>query len=56
MGVYRQALCADSLEPAGLYFGTNTGQLYAGANSGESWSLVTQNLPPIESVSAHVFR
>ncbi len=54
MGVYRQSLCTDSMNPAGVYFGTNTGQLYASGDDGESWELLTQNLPPIESVSAHV--
>lgn len=54
MGVYRQSLCTDTMDPAGVYFGTNTGQLYASADNGESWSLITQNLPPIESVSAQV--
>ena len=54
MGVYRQSLCTDSLTPAGVYFGTNTGQLYASPNEGETWTLITQNLPPIESVSAHI--
>ncbi|MEO8538389.1 MAG: exo-alpha-sialidase [bacterium] len=54
MGVYRQSLCTDVMDPAGIYFGTNTGQLYASADEGESWKLITQNLPPIESVSANV--
>jgi photosystem II stability/assembly factor-like uncharacterized protein len=53
MGVYRQALCTDGMEPAGIYLGTNTGQLYASSDEGESWALVTQNLPPIESVTAY---
>jgi photosystem II stability/assembly factor-like uncharacterized protein len=54
MGNYREGMCADSLDPAGVYFGTNTGQLYATADEGDSWRLVTANLPPISSVSAAV--
>ncbi len=54
MGVYRDNLCTDTLERAGVYFGTNTGQLFASADEGETWTLLTQNLPPITSVSATV--
>jgi BNR/Asp-box repeat protein len=54
MGVYRDNLCTDSLERAGVYMGTNTGQLYASNDDGESWSLITGNLPPITSVQAAV--
>mgnify|MGYP003536689337 FL=1 len=54
MGVYRDSLCTDTLPSAGLYMGTNTGQLWVSANDGDSWKLVTQNLPPICSVEAAV--
>lgn len=49
-GVLRQAMTTDQLEPAGIYFGTNTGQLYASSDEGENWSCVAQYLPPIFSV------
>lgn len=52
MGVYRQGLCTDALDPAGVYFGTNTGHLYASRDDGDSWTLVRHLLPPILSVSA----
>ena len=52
MGVYRDGLCCDDLDTPGVYFGTNTGQLYASADEGANWSLITQNLPPITSVTA----
>jgi photosystem II stability/assembly factor-like uncharacterized protein len=54
MGTYREGMTADSLEPAGVYFGTNTGQIYASADDGESWRRITADLPPISSVSAAV--
>lgn len=54
MGMYREGLCVDTLDPAGVYFGTNTGQLYASADEGETWRRVTTDLPPISSVSAAV--
>lgn len=53
-GVLRQAMATDRHDPAGVYFGTNTGQLYASTNEGETWSLITPNLPPIYSVETLV--
>ena len=54
MGVYREALCTNGLEPAGVYRGTNTGHLYISADEGERWRRLTADLPPIFSVSAAV--
>jgi len=54
MGVYRDGLVTDTLKPAGVYIGTNTGQLYVSADDGESWKLITQNLPPVCSIEAAV--
>jgi photosystem II stability/assembly factor-like uncharacterized protein len=53
-GVLRQAMATDRLEPAGVYFGTNTGALYASADEGDSWNCVAQHLPPIHSVETLV--
>ena len=53
-GVLRQAMATDRLEPAGVYFGTNTGMLFASADEGESWSRVAEYLPPILSVETLV--
>ena len=52
MGTYREAMCTDSLEPAGIYFRTNTGQLYASADEGDTWRRLVSDLPPISSVGA----
>jgi hypothetical protein len=54
MGVYRDSLATDTLPQAGIYMGTNTGQLWVSADDGDSWKLVTQNLPPVCSVEAAV--
>ena len=54
LGVLREAMAIDALEPAGVYFGTSTGQLFASADGGESWDLVSGFLPPIWSVEAAV--
>jgi photosystem II stability/assembly factor-like uncharacterized protein len=53
-GVLRQAMATDTLEPAGVYFGTNTGTLYASADEGESFSPIAQHLPLISSVETVV--
>jgi hypothetical protein len=49
-GVLRQAMATDRLEPAGVYFGTSTGALFASADEGESWRCLAQYLPTIHSV------
>ena len=53
-GVLRQAMATDRLEPAGVYFGTNSGALYASADEGDSWRCIAQHLPLITSVETLV--
>jgi photosystem II stability/assembly factor-like uncharacterized protein len=53
-GVLRQAMAADRLQPAGIYFGTNTGRLYASADEGDSWKCIAEHLPVITSVETLV--
>ena len=53
-GVLRQAMATDRLEPAGVYFGTNSGALYASADEGDSWRCIAQHLPMITSVETLV--
>ena len=52
--VFRQAFTADDLEPTGLFFGTSTGQIFASFDSGDSWRLIADWLPPILSVRSGV--
>lgn len=54
LGVLRQAMCTDTLDPCGIYVGTNTGQLFASHNQGDSWKLIADFLPSIYSVTAAV--
>ena len=54
LGVLREAMAMDSLAPAGVYFGTSTGQIFASADEGESWTLAADYLPPIWSLEAAV--
>jgi photosystem II stability/assembly factor-like uncharacterized protein len=49
-GVLRQAMATDSLDPAGVYFGTGSGALYASADEGDHWTPIAEHLPTILSV------
>ena len=51
MGIYREGMAMDTSKPAGIYFGTNTGKIFASRDEGDSWSLLTDNLPPVFSVA-----
>jgi len=52
MGVLREGMAVDAADPVGVYVGTNTGQLFASRDEGESWKMISDFLPPILSVSA----
>jgi hypothetical protein len=54
LNVLREAMATDSYEDAGIYVGTNTGQLFYTRNSGDSWQLMADYLPPIYSVETAV--
>jgi photosystem II stability/assembly factor-like uncharacterized protein len=50
--VLRDGMTTDGMDPAGLYVGTRTGELYASADGGERWRLLHGHLPPVLSVKA----
>lgn len=52
--VLRDALTADTLDSAGIYFGTRSGKLYGSSNSGDSWMEIADGLPPVVCVKAAV--
>jgi photosystem II stability/assembly factor-like uncharacterized protein len=54
VNVLRDAMAVDSLEPCGVYFGTTGGQVYTSANSGDNWSPIVRDLPPVLSVEVQV--
>jgi photosystem II stability/assembly factor-like uncharacterized protein len=54
VGVLREAMAVDRLDPVGVYFGTSTGQLYGSDDEGRSWRLIADQLPSIWSVEAMV--
>jgi len=48
--VLRDAMAADILNPAGIYFGTRSGQVYGSNDGGASWERLMSGLPPIVCV------
>ena len=52
--VLRDALTADTLDRAGIYFGTRSGKVFASADEGESWREIADGLPQVVNVKAAV--
>lgn len=48
--VLRQSMAGDTRDPAGLYFGTNSGSVFASHDEGDSWSEIARHLPTILGV------
>ncbi len=48
--VMREGMATDSLDPCGIYVGTTAGQVFYSRDDGDSWELLVENLPPINSV------
>jgi hypothetical protein len=56
VNVFRDAMDVDSLDDCGIYFGTSGGQVYASADSGDSWKAIVHNLPAVLSVEVQTLR
>jgi len=52
--VLRDAMCTDDAYPAGVYFGTRSGEVYASNDEGDSWQQVASHLPDVLCVRAAV--
>ena len=50
VNILREAMAADQLESCGIYFGTTGGQVYASPDSGDTWTAIARDLPPVMSV------
>ena len=48
--VLRQAMAGDARDPAGVYFGTNSGSVFASVDEGDNWQEIARHLPTILSV------
>lgn len=50
----REAMAVDTLDEAGVYVGTSTGQVFHSRDAGDSWGVLADFLPPVLSVEAAV--
>jgi photosystem II stability/assembly factor-like uncharacterized protein len=50
VNVLRDAMAVDALDACGVYFGTTGGQVYASADSGDTWAPIVRDLPAVLSV------
>jgi photosystem II stability/assembly factor-like uncharacterized protein len=54
VGILRDAMAVDPHDPAGVYFGTTMGEVFASNDAGESWLKLPGQYPRIECVRAYV--
>jgi photosystem II stability/assembly factor-like uncharacterized protein len=52
VGVLRDALAVDPLEPAGIYFGTTAGEVFYSTDGGDSWQALPGQYSRITCVRA----
>jgi hypothetical protein len=52
--VLRDAMASDTLDPAGIYFGTRSGMVYGSNDDGKSWQVILEGVPPVVCVHAAV--
>ena len=45
-------MAGDTAEPAGIYFGTNSGSVFASADEGENWQEIARHLPTVLALEA----
>jgi hypothetical protein len=50
VNILRDAMAVDSLDRAGIYFGTTGGQVWASSDEGDTWQAVAEHLPAVLSV------
>lgn len=48
--VLRQAMATDRADPVGVYFGTNSGSVFASFDEGDTWHEIARHLPTIQSI------
>ena len=48
--VLRESMAYDSLDPSGVYLGTQSGSVFVSPNEGEEWVEAASQLPPILSI------
>ncbi len=53
--VLRDSMTVDNLDPCGIYMGTTTGEIFASADEGDSWTQIISGLPRILSLEVQTF-
>jgi hypothetical protein len=43
-------MAGDTNDPAGIYFGTNSGSVFASHDEGDTWTEIARHLPTILGV------
>ena len=56
VNILRDAMSVDTMNPAGVYFGTTGGQVYASADAGDSWKPIVRDLPSVLSVEVQTLQ
>ncbi len=56
VNILRDAMCVDSLDSCGIYFGTTGGQVFASSDAGDHWMPIAEHLPPVLSVEVQTIR
>ncbi|HNP73113.1 MAG TPA: exo-alpha-sialidase [Kouleothrix sp.] len=56
VNVLRDAMAVDTHASCGIYFGTTGGQVYASADSGDTWAPIVRDLPSVLSVEVQTLR
>ena len=56
VNVLRDAMCVDSLDDCGIYFGTTGGQVYVSPDGGDNWKAIVHDLPAVYSVEVQTIK
>lgn len=56
VNILRGAMSIDTLDDAGIYFGTTGGQVYCSPNGGDSWQAIVRDLPAVLSVEVQTLK
>lgn len=56
VNILRDAMSTDSLDSAGIYFGTTGGQVYCSPDGGDHWSAIAEHLPAVVSVEVQTLK
>jgi photosystem II stability/assembly factor-like uncharacterized protein len=56
VNILRDAMSKDTLDSCGIYFGTTGGQVYVSPDSGDNWTAIVRDLPPVLSVEVQTLK